>query len=130
MNKSVSLREFVGGVRKRAVLSGLVLGLVLAHVWSPGVGFGFMAGAAVSVLNFQLMAVDSFEILEKTPGKARKFIVGRYFLRFAIMFGFLALIATRTDWNIMAAFAGVFFVPAILFFGNVFQAIHSRDLGL
>jgi len=130
MNKSVSLREFVGGVRRRAVLSGIVLGLVLAHVWSFGVGLGFMAGAAVSVLNFQLMAADSFEILEKSPNKARRFVIGRYFLRFAIMFGFLALIATRTDWNIMAAFAGVFFVPAILFFDNVLQAVHSRDLGL
>ena len=124
MEETVSVRSFVRKTRKVAIFSGLIIGLFLASFWSHLIGFGFLAGVLVSIVNFQLMAVDAFEIEEKTPKRARKFIIGRYAIRYAIMFGFLALVATRTDLNIIAAFTGIFFIPALLLIGQFFRAIN------
>ena len=124
MEETVSVRAFVRRTRNTAFFSGMVLGLFIAFFWSRLIGFGFLAGVLVSIVNFQLMAVDAFEIEEKTPKRARKFIIGRYAVRYAIMFGFLALITTRTDLNIIAAFTGIFFVPALLMAGRLFSVIN------
>ena len=67
------------------------------------------------------MAVDVFGIENKAPQKARKFIIGRYALRYAIMFCFIAMIVTRTDFNIIATFIGLFFVQMSLVVGQVFH---------
>ena len=117
-----SIRVFVRKIQKRAIVSGMLIGLVLILLWSRPVGFGFLAGAVVSVINFQLMAVDAFGIAYKAPKKARKFIIGRFALRFAIMFGFIVLIVLRTEYNIVATFIGLFFVQAFLVVGHVFRA--------
>ena len=82
-----------------------------------------MSGTAVSVVNFQLMATDVFEITGKNPQKARKFIIGRYALRFAIMFGFIVIITKRTDFNIFATFVGLFFIQAQLIVSQAFSRI-------
>lgn len=124
MEETVSVRAFVRKTRNAAIFSGLIIGLFLVFFWSRLIGFGFLAGVLVSIVNFQLMAVDAYEIEEKTPKRARKFIIGRYAVRYAIMFGFLALIATRTDLNIIAAFAGIFFVPALLMIGRLFSVMN------
>ena len=124
MEETVSVRAFVRRTRNAAFFSGLIIGLFIAFFWSRLIGFGFLAGVLVSIVNFQLMAVDAFEIEEKTPKRARKFIIGRYAVRYAIMFGFLALIATRTDLNIIAAFTGILFVPALLMIGRLFSVIN------
>ena len=124
MEETVSVKAFVRKTRNTAIFSGLIIGLFLTFFWSRLIGFGFLAGVLVSIVNFQLMAVDAFEIEEKTPKRARKFIIGRYAVRYAIMFGFLALIATRTDLNIIAAFTGIFFVPALLMAGRLFSVIN------
>ena len=117
-----SIRLFVRKTQKRAIISGIIIGLILSVVWSWLIGFGFLAGVAVSVINFQLMAVDAFGITDKAPKKARRFILGRYALRYAIMFGFIALIALRTEFNIFATFTGLFFVQVLLVAGHVFSA--------
>ena len=99
---------------------------MISFWWSHSIGFGFLAGVTISVLNFQLMAVDAYGITGKAPKKARKFIIGRSAVRFAIMFVFLALIAHRTDLNIIATFIGLFFVQAILV-GEQLLHINYRD---
>ncbi len=124
MKDTVSVRAFVRKIRNAAIIIGLILGFFLAFFWSRHIGLGFLAGVLISIVNFQLMAVDAFEIEEKTPKRARKFIIGRYAIRYAIMFGFLALIATRTDLNIIAAFTGIFFVPVFLLAGQLFSVIN------
>ncbi|MCD6308442.1 MAG: ATP synthase subunit I [Candidatus Latescibacteria bacterium] len=126
MEESAQVRSFVRKTQKTAILTGCALGFALMLLWSRQVGLGFFSGMALSVINFQLMAVDAFELFDTTPKKARKFIIGRFVLRFAILFGFLALIATRTDFDILAAFAGLFFVQAVLFAGRVREAVKYK----
>jgi len=123
IESTAEVRAFVRKTQKSAIISGLMVSLALSLLWSRFVGLGFMAGVAISIINFQLMSVDAYDIVGKLPKKARKFIIGRYAVRFAIMFGFLALIATRTDLNILSAFIGIFFVQALLFIGEVRKAL-------
>ncbi|MBN1294743.1 MAG: ATP synthase subunit I [Candidatus Latescibacteria bacterium] len=111
-------------VRKTQVMSmaiGIVIGAILSTFWSESVGYGFMSGAAVSLINFQLMAVDAYQVVGKESRNARKFIIGRYILRYIIMFVSLTLIVTRTDFNLIAAFAGLFFIQIILVAERVLQ---------
>ena len=105
------------------MLSGLIIGFLLTVLWSVTVGLGFLAGLAIGIVNFQLMSVDAFESIEKAPTKARKFIVTRYIIRFAIMFGFLALVATQTDFNIIATFIGLFTVKVILIGRQILEGL-------
>ena len=123
MGNAVLIRDFVRKTKKSAIFFGLILGILLLVLWSRSVGLGFLAGAAVSVINFQLMAVDVYEIAEKKPNKARRFIIGRYALRYIIMFGFIALIVTRTNFNIIATFVGLFFIQVHLIGGQAIRRI-------
>ncbi len=118
-----SSRLFVRKTQKITLLSGLIIGFLLTVLWSVTVGLGFLAGLAIGIVNFQLMSVDAFESIEKAPTKARKFIVTRYIIRFAIMFGFLALVATQTDFNIIATFIGLFTVKVILIGRQILEGL-------
>jgi len=125
-NGLYNARLFVRKTQKRAFFSALIFGVFLAILWSSSVGYGFLSGAAVSIVNFQLMSVDSYMIIDKSPQKARKIIINRYILRYAIMFGFLFLVAAYTEFNIIATFVGIFYVKIILIGGQIFQAISSQ----
>ena len=118
-----SAKLFVRKTQKRALLSGLVFGILLSLFWTLDAGYGFLSGLAVGIVNFQLMSVDSYHMIGKNPQNARKFIIGRYLLRLGIMFGFIALIATRTEFNIISAFFGLFHVKFILIGEQMFRAI-------
>jgi len=122
-------RSFVRDTQKKALFYGSVAGLTLVFLWSREVGVGFIAGFLISVINFQLMSVDAFDLVDKGSGKARKFIIGRYVLRYAIMFGFLALVATRTSLNIFASFAGLFFVQGVLVTCQVSRSVRGYTKG-
>ena len=124
---TISIRIFVRNIQKRAIVSGMLIGLLLVLLWSRPVGFGFWAGAVVSIINFQLMAVDVFAIADKAPKKALIFIIGRFALRFSIMFGFIVLIILRTEYNIVATFIGLFFVQTFLVIGHVFRSININN---
>jgi len=119
-----SSRLFVRKTQKITLISGLIIGFSLTVLWSVTVGLGFLAGLAIGIVNFQLMSVDAFESIEKAPTKARKFIVTRYIIRFAIMFGFLALVATQTDFNIIATFIGLFAVKVILIGRQILEGLN------
>ena len=123
----MSLRTFVGGIQKKALIYGSAVGGVLGLLWSWNIGLGLIAGVCVSVVNFQLMAVDAFDMVDKRPRGARRFIIGRYALRYVIMFGFIALVAVRTDWNVFAAFAGLFFVQGVLVADQAAGAVRKRN---
>ena len=107
--------------RKRALISGAVSGLFIALFWSQSIGYGFLSGVAVSIVNFQLMSADAYMIVSKNPQKVRMFVVKKYFLRFAIIFGFLGLVATRTHLNLFAAFVGVFFIQFTIIVWELLQ---------
>jgi hypothetical protein len=127
MQKSMNtIRSFVKKIQKRTLLSGLLVCFFLTNFLSHSIGYGFLSGVALGIVNFQLMSVDSYMIIDKSPQKARKFIINRAILRYSILFGFLVLIATRTDFNIIATFVGVFFVKFILIGEQIFQALGSR----
>ena len=119
------VRIFVRKTQKTAIIAGLAIGVLLSVLWSNSIGFGFMTGTAVSIVNFQLMSVDACRIFGKTPAKARKFIIGRSVIRYTIIFCFLALIFSRTDYNIIAAFAGLFFVQLLLIVGQLLYAVRT-----
>ena len=119
-------RLFVRKTQKRTLISALILGFFLSILLSRSVGYGFLSGVALGIVNFQLMSVDSYMIIGKPPQKARKFIINRYILRYGIMFGFLMLIAAYTNFNIIATFVGVFFIKVILIGGQIFQALSSQ----
>ena len=116
-------RAFVRRVQKVTAFAALLIGGVLAAVWSGRVGFGFLAGTAVGMINFQLMSVDTYEAAIKPTGKVRKFVTVRVLVRFAIMFGFLAVVATRTDFSIAATFLGLFFGKVILVGDRIMEGL-------
>ena len=118
-------RVFVRKTQKTAIIFGVAIGAMLTYFLSNSAGYGFIAGTGVSIVNFQLMAVDAFQITGKAPRKARKYIIGRYFIRYALIFCFLILIVTRTDLNIIAAFVGLFFVQMVLVCGQLLHGAHS-----
>ena len=115
-------RSFVRNTREKALILGALLGVILFLVGPKTIGLGYLCGAAVSVVNFQLMAADAFGMADKPSKAAKKFILFRYFLRYAILFSALALIVTRTDFNIFAAFFGVFTVQAVIIGERLLEA--------
>jgi hypothetical protein len=113
------LRSFVRKTRGKALLIGAFLGIILLIFGSRSISFGYLCGALVSLVNFQLMAADAFGMVDKSSKGAKKFILFRYILRYAILFSALALIVTRTDFNIFAAFFGVFTVQSVIIGENL-----------
>jgi len=109
-----SFRSFVRNTRGKALLLGAFLGIILLIFGTKSICFGYLCGSLVSVVNFQLMAADAFGMVDKPSKAAKKFILFRYFLRYAILFSALVLIVTRTDFNILAVFVGVFTVQAVI----------------
>lgn len=119
--KTEHVRTFVRKTQFIAAAAGIVLGLAFSYFWSKSIGLGFITGTGISIINFQLMAVDAFQIAGKDTGKFRKYIMGRYVLRYAIIFICLTLIVTRTDLSIYAVFAGLFLAQIVIVFGRLFQ---------
>ena len=115
------VRGFVRKMHFLAICAGTIIGLSLVFVWSRSIGFGFLAGTAASVVNFQLMAVDAYELHGKNPRISRRFIIGRYVIRYMILFVFLTIVATKTWFNIYATFAGLFLVHVMFIMGRIFQ---------
>jgi len=124
--KSVPARTYVRKMQLSSLITAMGIGLALSLLWSRMIGYGFMSGAAISIVNFQLMAVDAFELIGKNPKKAQSFIIGRYALRYVIMFGFLAVIATRTEFSIPATFLGLFLVQIRLFISHIVNLALNR----
>ena len=122
-----STRLFVRKTQKITLISGLITGFLLTVLWSGSDGLGFLSGVAFGVVNFQLMSVDSYGIIETSPKKARKFIIGRVIIGYAIMFVFLALIATRTDFNIISTFIGLFYLKVILIGGQILEGLKMEE---
>jgi hypothetical protein len=120
------VRRFVRATSVKTLCMGLALGTALFFFWSRQVAFGYIAGAAISVVYFNLMAADAYGLKEKSSGSAKKFFVIRYALRFVILFTAVALIATRTDFNIFAVFAGVLAVQTVFMAQRVYAMISIR----
>lgn len=118
-NSDILLRNFVRRIQWGALALSGAVGFVLFLLWSRQVAFGYLSGAAVSVMNFRLMVADSSGVGKREGRKAKRFIVGRYFLRYGIMAGYIAGIAFKTDFNIFAAFAGLMAIQVTLL-GNAF----------
>ncbi len=125
------IRTFVRKTQAKALLFGGAIGLLCFFLWHPSVGIGYIFGALLSVVNFQLMTADLFGMADKSPGPAKKFIMLRYSFRYAILFVSLALIATRTNYNIMAVFAGLLSIQAVLVGERILMQVLNgkRDKG-
>ena len=117
--KSAPVRIFVRKIQFAALLTGILAGVALKIWWSHSVGIGFISGVIASVINFQLMAVDAFQMSGDDPRGTRKFIIGRYLIRYVMLFVFFAYIATRTEYDVVAAFIGFFIVQIVLIFGRL-----------
>jgi len=128
MDNISSIRAYVKNVQVLSLVSGGIISTALMLWVSHSAGLGLFSGVVISVVNFKLMATDAFLIVQKNPGKARKFILGRYLLRYAIMFVFLALVVTRTNLNVLAAFIGLFFVQIHLFIIEIYKATKTEKI--
>ncbi len=98
-----------------AAISGFLSGIILAVFWSKSVGFGFIAGVLISIINFQLLSMDALQMSGMATSKAGTFIIGRYFVRYGMILVSLVLIAKYTTFNLLAACLGLFVVQGILF---------------
>lgn len=118
-------RAFVRRVQARTLVLALGVATGLTLIFSLMVGLGFLAGALVSMVNFQLMAVDASDFAGKGPDEARSHAFKRFGLRYLIMAGFLAVVITRTDLNVAAVFAGLFIVQVVLLAGEIGRAARN-----
>lgn len=116
------VRLFARQTQVRSVILGAGLGLVMAAFSKPA-GYGFLCGVALSMINFWLMNADVFESAGMNPWKLRLMLVWRVIMRFSAIFGILALIAVKTSFNIVAAFAGLLFVQVVLITGQVVRGL-------
>ena len=98
-----------------------MVGAILYGMGSREAALGYVCGAVISVVNFQLQYADARMIAGKSSRAAGRFITGRFFLRYGIMLGCLAVIALKTDFNVYASFAGLLTVQAVLFIDTVFR---------
>ena len=117
------VRRFVKRTQIFAFCSGVIIGSLLVYFWSSFIGIGFLAGTIASIVNFQIMAADAYEVPGKSPGASRKFFVLHYIVRYAVLFLFFAIIATKTRLNIFAVFVGFFIVQFFLIFERLFQTV-------
>jgi hypothetical protein len=114
-------RMFVRRTQAYALMFGALAGAVMGAVWSREAALGFVCGAAISVVNFQLQYADVLRIAGKDSKTAGRFITGRFFLRYMIMFGYLGVIALKTDLNVLLSCVGLLTVQAVLFIDTVFR---------
>lgn len=112
---------FVRRTQAYALMFGALVGAVMSTVWSREAALGFVCGAAISMVNFQLQYADVLRIAGKDSKTAGRFITGRFFLRYMIMFGYLGVIALKTDFNVLLSCAGLLTVQAVLFIDMVFR---------
>ena len=94
------------------ILFGACVGMILLVSWSREAAWGFWSGVAVGAVNFLLMYSDVRGMGSRNAKAAGKFMGGRFILRYGIMFGYLAVIAVKTDWSVIAAVGGMLSVQA------------------
>lgn len=124
------VRSFVWKTQAKALVLGICGCMALCIPWTWREGIGFLCGAVLSAVNLQLMFSDAAGMAGRTAAKTRRFITGRALLRYAIMGGYLAVVATKTALNVYTAFAGLLSVQAVILGGAVFSlALPGRSRG-
>ena len=108
------IRIFIRNTQIIAAISGFLGGIILIMFWSKSVGFGFIAGAFISIVNFKLLSMDALQMSGMATSKAGTFIIGRYFVRYGMILVSLMLIAKYSTFNLVAACLGLFVVQGIL----------------
>ncbi len=116
------LVPFVRRILKRTLFAGCIAGMVLYLTWSHEVAFGFFCGTLISMLNFFLMYRDASDFGSKQGRSAGRFITWRFFMRYGIMCGYLAVIAMKTSWSPVAACVGLVSVQAVILAGGLMHA--------
>ena len=114
VNAAADVRAFVRRTQLKALIYGVIAGLLLIFTVSKQAGFGIISGVVLSTVNFQMMWADIMGMGSKTSRKVRWFIAGRYILRYGIIFGFLAVIVLRMNWSVITSFIGLFAVQIVL----------------
>ena len=112
-------RVFVRRTQKYSMMFGALVGAILWGVWSREAALGFVSGAVISVVNFQLQYSDALRIAGKGSKAAGRFITGRFLIRYAIIFGYIGVIAVKTDLNVLLSCVGLLTVQAVLFIDTV-----------
>ncbi len=108
------LGPFMRGVLAKTLMAGCIAGAVVYVAWSKSAAFGLMGGTLISMMNFYLMYRDAGEFRLKPNRSAGRFITWRFFLRYGIMCGYLAVIALKTSWSPVAACIGLLSVQAVI----------------
>lgn len=115
------LRSFVRITQLKAFFSGILISFFLYFFFTKSSGYGFICGALISIVNFQLMFIDVLGVATRIPVKAKWFIFSMSLVRYAILICAVVLIITRTEFNIIALFAGIFTIQAVFIFEKLFQ---------
>ena len=123
MNPDTFLGSFMRGVLAKTLLAGCIAGGLVYMVWSKSAAFGLMVGTLISMLNFYLMYRDASEFRLKSNRSAGRFITWRFFLRYGIMCGYLAVIALKTTWSPVAACIGLLSVQAVILAQGMARAL-------
>ena len=118
------VRSYVRRTQKKAVIVGTVLALVLRFLWSKPIAVGFLAGTVVSIINFQLMSTQALKSGQDENRLSDGRTIFRYLLRYFLIFGSFTALAQSTQFNIFAAFFGLFFVQAMLITWQFVSSLH------
>ncbi len=123
MHSDTFLAPFVRGVLAKTLFTGAVAGGVVYAMWSKPVALGFLGGTLIGMLNFYLMFRDAREFSMEPNRSAGRFITWRFFLRYAIMCGYLAVVALKTSWSPVAACIGLLCIQAVILAQGLARAL-------
>jgi len=122
-------------VEKRILTISLILGILIAggglFMASLRLVYSFLAGSAISVLNFYWMkqALDrmlkSFAVPQNPEPPRAKGVIFKYFIRYALIGGILYAIFRYKIFDLQAAVLGLFLVVMAVLYECLHQVVKS-----
>ncbi len=101
-------RTFQATVLRRAAVGTVVVSIILLAVFSLSAALGFVLGAFVSVVNFRLMVLNSYKVLDVAPKQAQAGAYKWAGLRYVMMALALAVAAGSARFELLATACGLF----------------------
>lgn len=119
-------RAFQATVLRRSTIGALAVSLILLITFSLPAALGFVLGALVSAVNFRLMALNSYKVLDVAPKQAQAGAYKWVGLRYAMMALALAVAASSARFELFATACGLFVSQAAVVSAHFWPAT-TRD---
>jgi hypothetical protein len=127
-NKRIdTVSAFVKEIQQTALIVGIILSSILSFVFTNSIGYGFLIGVAISIINFRLMAATTYHLLRKGHSQKRLIIIIHTLLRFSIIVVLVTLIATRTNFHLLATVGGILIIHLRLIFKQILDNIQINN---